>query len=871
MGGVVESIGNAVGDVFESVGDVVEDVGQIAGDVVETVGDTVVNTVEAAIDDPVKTIATVAAVATGNAYLLPVINAVDVVAAGGDLGDAIVAAGVTYVAQGVANYVAADLSAANTFDTTPFSQQTSMLASQNAGLVPYDQLSSAIGAGTGSAIRAAASGADVGDVLTAGLTGGAGSYVGQEVKGQTGDFLGKTGSTIAGNVAGATTAGALQGRDVNQIFGSSLVNNLINVNLANMNAGAGNKPAETKTSDKGGYDSLSDLDKEFVDMAVATGTDLDTAVRYAMANPTAQTSMQDGVQYANADTGTRIDLPYDNEPADTTEGYSQPEFKYGANGEVYERNEDGSYKLLEDFKLDSTGQILAKEGDDWAETGSYAKGTEGMRSDSERFLTQEELGQGYTYASDGSMRTPEGNYFIKIYGTNETSPETVQTEAGSMLDQAVSKIGGLLGLGGGDPNSAYRALFGGGAYIPGSLDASAAFPLGFGTKENEQAIQYMDAVIQDPNSTASDKQLAQQAINKIKAGEVGGGQTSTVGGGTSVSADEGETGGTVGYQADYGSGTSAGTGAGTGTGSGVGGGTTDGSGSGGGTGGGTGVADGSGSGTGSKGTGTGSGGSGSGNLSLTGGTTASQALAYGSVGASSGSSQGALPKNLSPTYLSAAPIEDSNMNLGQLKQLYPQLAGVDPRLLSILTGKPRAGLSADQSGGSTALTGLNIITPSAGYPSRAAGQNEVGVAAFTPTNDLMNNSYDAMSAAGLRSLGALPSSGSPLGLKGGGKVENRNSAPHIPEFITGKTGHYVDGKGDGQSDDIPAMLADGEYVFDADTVSALGNGSSKAGAQLLDHFRESLREHKRSAPTDKIPPAASPLQYMKEALKRHKG
>jgi hypothetical protein len=104
--------------------------------------------------------------------------------------------------------------------------------------------------------------------------------------------------------------------------------------------------------------------------------------------------------------------------------------------------------------------------------------------------------------------------------------------------------------------------------------------------------------------------------------------------------------------------------------------------------------------------------------------------------------------------------------------------------------------------------------------------------------------------------------------KRGGSVQHYE---HIPEFKTGTTGHYVKGKGDGQSDDIPAMLADGEYVFDADTVAQLGNGSSDAGAKLLDHFRESLREHKRSAPNDKIPPKASPLQYMKEALKRHNG
>lgn len=60
------------------------------------------------------------------------------------------------------------------------------------------------------------------------------------------------------------------------------------------------------------------------------------------------------------------------------------------------------------------------------------------------------------------------------------------------------------------------------------------------------------------------------------------------------------------------------------------------------------------------------------------------------------------------------------------------------------------------------------------------------------------------------------------------------------------------------------MLADGEYVFDADTVAALGNGSSKAGALQLDKMREAIRKHKRSAPHDKIPPKAkSPLEYLK--------
>lgn len=140
---------------------------------------------------------------------------------------------------------------------------------------------------------------------------------------------------------------------------------------------------------------------------------------------------------------------------------------------------------------------------------------------------------------------------------------------------------------------------------------------------------------------------------------------------------------------------------------------------------------------------------------------------------------------------------------------------------------------------------------------------------------------------------------------------------HKPEFITGMTGYYACGAGTGQSDDIPAMLHDGDYVMDAETVSALGDGSSKAGREVLEGFREKiphkkeggsnpvpakiadgeyvfpeafvtalgggdnkrgaeildglrtkLRAHKRGAPLDKIPPKAKdPIQYIKTESK----
>lgn len=55
-------------------------------------------------------------------------------------------------------------------------------------------------------------------------------------------------------------------------------------------------------------------------------------------------------------------------------------------------------------------------------------------------------------------------------------------------------------------------------------------------------------------------------------------------------------------------------------------------------------------------------------------------------------------------------------------------------------------------------------------------------------------------------------------------------------------GGKVAGPGDGQSDDIPAMLSDGEYVWSAADVAALGQGSNEAGAKKLDKMRKTVRK-----------------------------
>jgi hypothetical protein len=77
----------------------------------------------------------------------------------------------------------------------------------------------------------------------------------------------------------------------------------------------------------------------------------------------------------------------------------------------------------------------------------------------------------------------------------------------------------------------------------------------------------------------------------------------------------------------------------------------------------------------------------------------------------------------------------------------------------------------------------------------------------------------------------------------------------------------IGGGADGRSDDVNAVLSDGEYVMDAETVAMLGNGSSKAGAQQLDQMRSNLRKQKGQALSrGKISPdAKSPLSYLRGA------
>lgn len=80
------------------------------------------------------------------------------------------------------------------------------------------------------------------------------------------------------------------------------------------------------------------------------------------------------------------------------------------------------------------------------------------------------------------------------------------------------------------------------------------------------------------------------------------------------------------------------------------------------------------------------------------------------------------------------------------------------------------------------------------------------------------------------------------GWRDGGRINTSALPP--PRFIRGP--------GDGRSDSVPAFanggmkgrvrVSDGEFVWPADTVSAMGNGSSEAGARRLGQMAQQLRQ-----------------------------
>ena len=103
----------------------------------------------------------------------------------------------------------------------------------------------------------------------------------------------------------------------------------------------------------------------------------------------------------------------------------------------------------------------------------------------------------------------------------------------------------------------------------------------------------------------------------------------------------------------------------------------------------------------------------------------------------------------------------------------------------------------------------------------------------------------------------------------GGEVEGHNPQFFSEGGLNSLENRYVSGEGDGTSDSIPAMLANGEFVIPADVVSGLGNGSNNAGAKVLDNFLSVIREHRQKHDSKQLPPdSKGALAYLLDAKRK---
>lgn len=154
-------VASAVSSAVSWVGDAVESVVDFAVDeILEPVIDMASGVVKGMLDDPLTTIATIAAVATGNAWAVPLINGASTAIQGGDIGDIALSVAASYVGSKVGPIVGDFVGA----------EVGSSVGSEAVGRIAGE---AAAGAARG-VITAAATGGDIGRAALMGAASGAG-------------------------------------------------------------------------------------------------------------------------------------------------------------------------------------------------------------------------------------------------------------------------------------------------------------------------------------------------------------------------------------------------------------------------------------------------------------------------------------------------------------------------------------------------------------------------------------------------------------------------------------------------------------------------------------------------------------------------
>jgi hypothetical protein len=182
-------------------------------------------------------------------------------------------------------------------------------------------------------------------------------------------------------------------------------------------------------------------------------------------------------------------------------------------------------------------------------------------------------------------------------------------------------------------------------------------------------------------------------------------------------------------------------------------------------------------------------------------------------------------------------------------------------------------LSPDTSGLNFTTNPLRPTTPGTGiggiggrYPytpttyGRAGGDQETEYMFFT---------RDPVTGAPMAPVAAPATApAGPPGKKEGGEIDD-DMVKHLVDYHK-NGGHQgpgqVKGIGSGQEDKIPAYLSDGEYVWSAQDVSDLGDGSNREGVRRLDKMRQMVRSQAGRKDVKKIAKPQKGIDRMLKAV-----
>ena len=905
MGAVAQVVSDVIFEPVKQIGNIASDIVREVGNAAESIGNEVVKIGEAAINDPVGTIAKVAAVATQQYWALPLISAATVVANGGDLGQAALAAGISYAAGAIAAGVGDALSAGGSTTVNMMSSDVVSLANQGlsasqisdilvqsygvsesiatqaatqsilgatAGEIAKDiggrmatqnLLAGAAGNAVGSAGRVIASGGDLDAALMGGLTAGAGSLAGGFTNKELRDLgIDRTVAGAIGKATGAAAASTVGGRDAKLSF----INSLIDTSLSEIGdqatsglRSAWNKVNESAnsfneglTKSKEDYETrLSPLELEArnaQDTAAATYDEYETTkekfdslvAEYNEAKDAGDTERANSL----ADQANELIPQLDDVIArynKNVEVFDEKLGMYSTAAEEYQAEMDRLSTIKSEYDLNN--EELQKTTQELTETGLKVADM----SDSAKTAFSDLYNSGVsltdafdTVSSLDLLSDPAKEAFLRVYDENsdpfdsldfanqvndldENQLSAYSTAVGTGLDDmsAVQLAPNLSGLSERGQTAYLEALRNGSDEESASIAATLAELFGDSSTlpptvgDNLDSGDY-NGVDYDNTEEPSDGNftLPPTVGDNLDSGDYNGVDYDNM---EEPSED------------------------------------------------GPGFFD-----------------------------KAKDALSKVKVPeltAKKTPTRWSLPKaptapqpnTKAPTSTSAGNVVSMPQDMfGGIKDLAPGLTAASTYELS---GIPDSSTTLDTPTTAIPIPGQTkkMDYTLTGLPQLPSIENPIptfstGGAARDPFNTGVGKN-DGISSALTPGLTKAQLNYVLTGMPGSNivtRAEGGSVPGHNPQFyseggLNSMDNRYVAGEGDGTSDSVPAMLANGEFVIPADVVSSLGNGSNEAGASVLDQFLATIRDHKHSKGSKGLPPdSKGPLSYLTDAKRKAK-